>query len=64
MTLLTVLFVLFGVALVGFLMWLFNKHVTLAPPYKAIINVIVLVVVIVVLLHAFGVWHALGKIKL
>jgi asparagine N-glycosylation enzyme membrane subunit Stt3 len=64
MTLLTVLFVLCGVALVGFLMWLFNRHVMLAAPYKAIINLIVLVVTIVVLLHVFGVWHALSKIKL
>jgi hypothetical protein len=64
MTLLTVLFVLCGVALVGFLMWLFNRHVMLAAPYKAIsaINLIVLVVTIVVLLHV--VWHALSKIKL
>jgi len=69
MTLLTVLFVLCGVALVGFLMrlflmWLFNRHVMLAAPYKAIINLIVLVVTIVVMLHVFGMWHAMSKIKL
>lgn len=63
MTLLTILFILAGVALVGFLMWLFNRHVMLAQPYKAIINAIVLIVVIVVLLHAFGVWGYMAKIR-
>jgi hypothetical protein len=48
---------------VGVLLWLFNTKVTIIDAtIKQIINIIVIVVVIVWLLQAFGIWQYLFSI--
>ncbi len=55
---------LVALAVVGILLWAFNTYVTFIDArFKQIINVIVIVVVILWLLNVFGLFAALGVIK-
>jgi hypothetical protein len=49
-------------ALVGLLMWLVNTYVPMQPPYKQIMNIVVIVAVILWLLSVFGVLGGLGTV--
>ncbi len=51
---------LIGLAVVGFLLWLFNAYVPCDATIKKIINIVVLVAVVLWLLAVFGI---LGDIK-
>ena len=60
MPLLTVIIIL---AVVGVLLWLVNTYIPMDGKIKKILNIVVVVIVIVWLLHAFGAWDYLRGIK-
>jgi len=49
---LLVLLIVVGVAL-----WLINTYIPMQPPFKTIINIIVILVVLVYILNYFGLLH-------
>lgn len=50
---LVVLLIIIGVG-----MYLINRYVPMAEPYKTILNIVVIVVVCIWLLQTFGMWNA------
>lgn len=60
MSLLTVLLVLI---VVGIVLWLINAYIPMDAKIKNILNVVVVIVLIIWLLKAFGVWGAIGNVK-
>lgn len=42
-------------AVFGFLLYLLNTYVPMAPPFKAIINFVVVLILILYLLNVFGI---------
>lgn len=61
MSLLTVLVVLIGA---GLLLWLVNNYIPMDPKIKTILNVVVVIVVIIWLLKAFGLLDLISNIQL
>jgi hypothetical protein len=61
MPLITIVIVL---VVVGFLLWLINTYVPMAGAIKTILNAVVVIVVVLWLLSAFGILHGLGNIHL
>jgi hypothetical protein len=57
--LITIILILIGV---GVLLWLVNSYIPMARPIKAILNAVVVIVVVIWLLKAFGVWSSLSSI--
>lgn len=49
---------------VGFLLWLVNTYIPMAGSIKTILNAVVIIVVIIWLLNAFGIIHGMGDFKL
>ena len=49
---------------VGVILWLINTYVPMQPPFKTIINVIVILAVLIYILNHFGLLHErLGMIQ-
>jgi hypothetical protein len=49
---------------VGFLLWLLNNYVPMDGKIKSILNVVVVIVVVIWLLQAFGVLSSLQNIRI
>jgi hypothetical protein len=49
---------------VGFLLWLVNNYIPMASSIKTILNAVVVIVVILWVLSAFGIIHGIGNLKL
>jgi hypothetical protein len=60
MSLLTVLITLI---VVGVVLYLINNYLPLDGKIKTIINWVVVIVIVIFLLKAFGVWGAMGSVK-
>ncbi len=60
MSLITVIVTLL---VVGVLLWLVNTYVPMAASIKKILNAVVVIVVVIWLLRAFGLLAELGKVK-
>ena len=61
MSLITVIVTLL---VVGVLLWLVNTYVPMAASIKKILNAVVVIVVVIWLLRAFGLLAELNKVKL
>ncbi len=61
MSLLTILVVLI---LAGLLLWLVNNYIPMDRKIKTILNVVVVIIVIIWLLKAFGLFDSLSNIQL
>lgn len=61
MSLITIVIVL---VVVGFLLWLINTYIPMASPIKTILNLVVIIVVVLWLLSAFGIITGIGNINL
>ncbi len=46
--------VIIYIAIVGLIMWLVNKYVPMAEPFKTILNIVVVVALCIWLLSVFG----------
>lgn len=51
------IYIVLALIVVGMALWLINTYIPMAGSIKAILNVIVVVVVCVWLLQAFGLWQ-------
>jgi hypothetical protein len=47
----------------GFVAWLVNYKVPIGPTFKAIINVVLVIVAVVLVLVAFGVWDNVRNVQ-
>jgi hypothetical protein len=61
MSLLTVILV---IVVVGVVLWAINTYLPMAAPIKNILNIVVICVLIVWLMKAFGLWTALSRVHL
>jgi uncharacterized membrane protein len=43
---------------IGVMLWLVNTYVPMAPPFKTIVNVVVVLAVCIWLLESFGLLHS------
>jgi hypothetical protein len=60
MSLLSILILLI---VVGVVLYLINNYLPLDGKIKTIINWVVVIVIVIFLLKAFGVWGAMGSVK-
>jgi hypothetical protein len=56
--------VLLTIIVVGFLLWLVNRFIPMEGTIKTIFNLVVIILVVVWLLHVFGVWGTVSNIKI
>jgi hypothetical protein len=61
MSLLTVVIVLI---VVGVLLWLINAYIPMDRKVKNILNIVVVIVLVIWLLKAFGIWGSMETIKI
>jgi hypothetical protein len=52
-----ILTVILVLVIVGVLMWLINTYIPMAGPIKTLLNVVVLIILVLWLLSAFGLFH-------
>lgn len=60
----SILSVVIILCVVGVLLWLVNKYLPMQPPFKTIINAVVVIAVVLWLLSAFGVLGAISGARL
>jgi hypothetical protein len=60
MSLLTIVVVLI---VVGVLLWLINTYIPMQPTVKSILNAVVIIVLVIWLLQAFGVLGEVGRVR-
>lgn len=48
---------------VGVILWLINTYVPMAPAVKSLLNAVVVIVLIVWILKAFGLWHYILNLR-
>jgi hypothetical protein len=47
----------------GVLMWLINRFIPMAGPIKSLLNAVVVIVLVIWVLKAFGLWHYVTSIR-
>lgn len=60
----SVLSVVIVLCVVGVLLWLINTYPPMQPPFKTLVNVVVILAVVLWLLSAFGVLGSLGSVRM
>lgn len=55
--------IIVGLVVVGLLLWLVNTYIPMEANIKRLLNVVVVMVLVLWLLKAFGVWAYLGHIQ-
>lgn len=55
--------IVIALIVVGFVLWLINNYIPMASGIKTILNVVVVVVVAVWVLQAFGMWGQITSYK-
>jgi vacuolar-type H+-ATPase subunit I/STV1 len=60
----SILSVVIVLIVVGVLLFLVNKHIPMQPPFKTIVNVVVIFAVVLWLLSAFGVLGSITGARL
>jgi hypothetical protein len=60
----TIVSVVIVLCVVGLLLWLVNQYLPLQPPFKTIINAVVVIAVVLWLLSAFGVLGSISGARL
>jgi hypothetical protein len=61
MSLITIVVVLI---VVGILLWLINAYIPMQSTIKSILNAVVIIVVVIWLLQAFGVLGSIGNVRI
>ena len=56
--------VLITLVVVGVALWLANNYIPMDAKIKKILNIVVVVIVILWLLHAFGVWDHINDVRI
>jgi hypothetical protein len=60
----TIVSIVIVLCVVGLLLWLVNTYLPLQPPFKTIINAVVVIAVVLWLLSAFGVLGSITGARL
>lgn len=60
----SLLSVLIAIVVVGVVLWAVNTYVPLDPKIKRILNIVIVLVLVIWLLKAFGVWGAIAGVTL
>lgn len=55
----SILYLILGLALVGFILWLITTYIPMPAPFKNVITVIVIIALIIYLLQHFNILHRL-----
>jgi hypothetical protein len=58
----SLLSIVLALMVVGVLLWLINAYVPMDAKVKQILNIVVIIVLVIWLLKAFGVWNAMARI--
>ena len=53
---------LISIALLGLVVWAVNQYVPMAPMFKNVFNIVAIVVLIVIVGSAFGLWSGVGAL--
>ncbi len=48
---------------VGVILWLINTYIPMAAPIKSLLNAVVVIVLVVWILKAFGLWHYITDLR-
>jgi membrane protease YdiL (CAAX protease family) len=64
MTLLTVLYVLIALAVLGLFLYFVNTRIPMPAWIKLAINIIAAIAVFLAIMHFFGLWDYLGSIRI
>jgi 1-acyl-sn-glycerol-3-phosphate acyltransferase len=59
-----VLTILIVIVIVGVLLWLVNSYIPMDGKIKKILNIVVVILLVIWLLSAFGAFHYLGGVHL
>jgi hypothetical protein len=59
----SLLSILIAIIVVGVLLWLINSYIPMDAKIKQILNIVVVIVLVIWLLKAFGLLGALGSVK-
>lgn len=49
--------ILIVLVIVGVILWFVNTYVPMAAPFKTAVNVVAVILLLLYLLRAFGIWH-------
>ena len=60
----SILSVVVVLCVVGVLLWLVNRFLPMQPPFKTLVNVVVVIAVVIWLLSAFGVLGSISGARL
>ena len=60
----SLLSVLIAIVVVGVVLWAVNTYVPLDPKIRRILNIVIVLVLVIWLLKAFGVWGAIAGVTL
>ena len=60
----TILAIIIGIVVVGILLYVINKFVPMEGKIKSILNIVVVLALVVWLMRVFGIWAALGHMKI
>lgn len=58
----SILEIVIAIVVVGVVLWLINTYIPMDAKIKQLLNVVIVVILVVWLLKAFGVWTYLGHI--
>jgi hypothetical protein len=58
-----ILTILLVIVLVGVLLWAVNSFIPMDSKVRSILNVVVVILLIIWLLQAFGLFHGLGSVR-
>lgn len=56
--------IILALIIVGILLWIINTYIPMAGSIKTILNIVVIIVVVLWLLEAFGIINTIGNIRL
>jgi hypothetical protein len=60
----SLLYLILIIVVVGVVLWLVNNKIAMDPTVKTILNIVVIIILIVFLLKATGLWAALASVKI
>lgn len=60
----SILSIVIAIIVVGVILWLINTYLPMDSKIKQILNIVVVIILVLWLLKAFGVWSYLGSVRI
>lgn len=60
----SILSIIIAIIVVGVILWLINTYLPMDSKIKQILNIVVVIILVLWLLKAFGVWSYLGSVRI